>query len=175
MVFLDIQEKLIAAIEGNNATRVVNNASRLLQAASILHVPVLFTEQYSERLGTTHPTLLEARPPESRMIEKTSFNALDNESFKKYLQLSARRQVILCGMEAHVCVLQTAFSLLTDGYSVYVAEDAVCSRFDQNKLNGLRRIELAGAQVTNRESVLYEWMRDSKHPKFREIIKKLIR
>ena len=175
VVFLDIQEKLIAAVEGKSITHVVNNASRLLQAAHILHVPVLFTEQYSDRLGGTHPTLLDARPPESRVIQKTSFSAYDNENFRKYLDLSGRREIILCGIEAHVCVLQTAFSLLNDGYSVYVVEDAVCSRTEANKLNGLRRIEQAGGQISNRESVLYEWIRDSQHPNFREIIKQLIR
>lgn len=174
VVFLDIQERLIAAIEGKSATTIVNNASRLLQAAHMLSIPVLFTEQYSEKLGSTHRTLLDAKPPESRMIKKSSFSAYENEDFRKYLEMSGRREVILCGMEAHACVLQTAFALLADGYSVYVVEDATCSRIEQNKENGLKRIQIAGAQIINCESVLYEWVRDSSHPRFREIIQKLI-
>ncbi len=174
VVFLDIQEKLIAAVEGKSATTVVNNASRLLQAAHMLAIPVLFTEQYSEKLGNTHRTLLDAKPPESRMIEKSSFSAYENEDFHKYLEISGRREIILCGMEAHVSVLQTAFALLADGYTVYVVEDATCSRIEQNKDNGLKRVQTAGAQISNCESVLYEWVRDSSHPRFREIIQKLI-
>ncbi len=174
VVFIDIQERLIAAIEGNNATTVVNNASRLLQAAHILDVPVLFTEQSSKKLGATHPTLREARPPESRMVEKTCFSACENPDFIKYLELSGRKEVIVCGMETHVCVLQTVFGLLERGYSVHVVEDTVCSRYEHNKINGLNRLQMAGAQITNRESVLFEWMRDSTHPRFREISKKLI-
>lgn len=174
VVFLDIQERLIAAIEGKRAATIVNNASRLLQAAHMLSIPVLFTEQYSEKLGGTHRTLIDAKPPESRMIEKSSFSAYENEDFRKYLKMSGRREIILCGMEAHACVLQTAFALLSDDYSVYVVEDATCSRIEQNKENGIKRIQVAGAQITNCESVLYEWVRDSSHPRFREIIQKLI-
>lgn len=174
LVFLDIQERLIAAVEGKSATTVVNNASRLLQAAHMLAIPVLFTEQYSKKLGNTHRTLLDAKPPESRIIEKSSFSAYVNEEFRKYVEMSGRREIILCGMEAHVCVLQTAFDLINDGYSVYVVEDATCSRIEQNKTNGLKRVQLAGAQISNCESVLYEWVRDSSHPRFREIIQKLI-
>ncbi len=174
VVFLDIQEKLMATIEGKNATSVVNNASRLLQAARILKVPVLFTEQYSNRLGNTHPTLLDARPPQSRVVEKTCFSACDSKEFVRYLEISGRREIIICGVEAHVCVLQTAFSLLKSDYSVFAVEDAVCSRYEHNKFNGLRRIQAAGAQITNRESVLYEWLRDSTHPRFREINRKLL-
>ena len=174
VVFVDIQERLIAAIEGNNAASVVNNASRLLQAAHALDVPVLFTEQSPKKLGETHPTLLDARPPESRMVEKTSFSACEKEDFVRYLELSGRKEIIVCGMETHVCVLQTTFGLLERGYSVYVVEDAVCSRTSLNKANGLNRMLAAGAQITNRESVLFEWMRDATHPKFREISKKLI-
>ncbi|MDO6461210.1 hydrolase [Granulosicoccaceae sp. 1_MG-2023] len=174
MVFLDIQEKFIAVIEGNNAARVVNNASRLLQAARILDIPVLFTEQYSERLGTTHPILQEARPPSSQLIQKTCFSATDSEEFMSYLALTGRKQVVLCGMEAHVVVLQTALSLQNAGYEVFVAEDTVCSRFEEYKTNGIRRLMAAGVQITNRESILFEWMRNNTHPNFREIVKNLI-
>ena len=174
MVFLDIQEKLIAVIEGNNAARVVNNASRLLQAARILDIPVLFTEQYSERLGTTHPVLQEARPASSRLVQKTCFSATDNAEFMEYLGLTGRKQVVLCGMEAHVVVLQTALALQSAGYEVFVAEDSVCSRFADYKENGISRLQASGVQITNRESILFEWMRDSTHPNFREIVKNLI-
>ena len=135
VVFIDIQERLIAAIEGKSAASVVNNASRLLQAAHALSVPVLFTEQSPGKLGNTHPTLLEARPPESRMVEKTSFSACEQDEFIRYLELSGRNEIIICGMETHVCVLQTTFDLLGRGYTVSVVEDAVCSRTTDNKNN----------------------------------------
>ncbi len=174
MVFLDIQERLIAVVEGNSTAKVVNNSSRLLQAAQLLGIPVLFTEQYSRRLGNTHRTLLDARPTDSTIVEKTSFSACDSEKFCNYLEKTGRKQIILCGLEAHVCVLQTAFALLDKGYSVFVVEDAVCARYDINKINGINRIQAAGAQITNRESVIFEWIRDSKHTKFREIVRNLI-
>ncbi len=174
IVFLDLQERLTAVIEGNNTAEVVNNSSRLLQAAHLMGIPVLFTEQYSKGLGKTHRTLLDARPTESIIVHKTSFSACDSEKFCNYLKQTGRNQVILCGIEAHVCVLQTAFALLDKNYSVFVVEDAVCSRYDQNKINGLNRIQTAGAQITNRESVLFEWVGDRKHKNFREIIKNFI-
>jgi nicotinamidase-related amidase len=174
VVFVDIQERLIGAMEGNNAASVVNNASRLLQAAQILDVPVLFTEQSPEKIGGTHPTLLDARPSSSRMIEKTTFSACDTPEFLDYLDKIGRRQMIVCGMETHVCVLQTTLGLLNAGYDVFIVEDAVCSRFDHNRQNGISRMQACGAHITSRESVLFEWMRDSQHPRFREISKKLI-
>jgi nicotinamidase-related amidase len=174
LVLIDIQERLIAAIEGNNAAHVINNASRLLQAAKTLNIPVIITEQYAKGLGNTLPTLLDICPTDSPVIHKTSFSACDNDEFNTVLKMTGRNEIILCGMETHVCVLQTAFALLNKQHSVYVVEDAVCSRFEKNKTNGLCRMQNAGAQISNRESVLFEWMRNNAHPNFRDIVKNLI-
>ena len=174
LVFLDIQEKMFDAIEVDAATQTVNNASSLIFAAHALKVPTLFTQQHTDKLGRLHPTLLEARYPESRMLEKTCFSACDSQEFLKYLKMSGRCDIILSGMETHVCVLQTAFSLFEDGYKVFVIEDAVCSRHSHNHSNALHRMRAAGIQITNCESVLFEWIRDSSHPHFKQIVKKLV-
>ncbi|MFW5427315.1 MAG: isochorismatase family protein, partial [Methylophagaceae bacterium] len=96
------------------------------------------------------------------------------DEFMSSLRASHRRQVILTGMEAHICVLQTALALLAQGFEVFVVEDAICSRTQQNQDNALQRLRQAGVIITNTESVLFEWLSDAKHPKFRTLSKLIV-
>jgi nicotinamidase-related amidase len=165
LVVVDIQERLAAAMPSRDA--VLRAAGILLEAASRLDIPVLVSEQYPKGLGPTVAELSGRLPEGAVRIEKTSFSACGA------LPL-VRPQVVLAGMEAHVCVLQTALELAAAGREVFVVADAVCSRTEANCSNALARMQAAGIVVTNTESVLFEWLRDAAHEQFRAI-SKLIR
>jgi nicotinamidase-related amidase len=165
LVLIDIQERLAAVMPAREA--VVRAAGILAEAAAQLGIPVLATEQYPRGLGPTVPELTAKLPADAKRMEKTSFSACGA------LPL-ARPQAILAGMEAHVCVLQTALELAAEGREVFVVADAICSRTEANRANALTRLEKAGVVVTNTESVLFEWLRDASHEHFRAI-SKLIR
>jgi nicotinamidase-related amidase len=165
LVVIDVQERLAAAMPSGEP--VVRATGLLLEAAGRLGIPVWLTEQYPKGLGSTVAEVAAKLPAGSQRIEKMSFSACGA------LPLS-RPQVVLAGMEAHVCVLQTALELAAAGREVFVAADAICSRSEANYINALSRMELAGVVVTNTESVVFEWLRDASNEHFRTI-SKLIR
>ena len=146
---------------------VVRATGILLEAAGRLGIPVWVTEQYPKGLGCTVAEVAAKVPPGSTRVEKTSFSACAS------LPLT-RPQVVLAGMEAHVCVLQTALELAAAGRDVFVVADAVCSRAEANYSNALTRLQMAGVVVTNTESVIFEWLRDASNEHFRTL-SKLIR
>ena len=165
LVVVDIQERLLPVMREGEA--VVRATGILLEAAGRLDIPVLYSEQYPKGLGPTVPEVAAKLPPGAVRIEKTAFSAC------AALPLG-RPQVVLAGMETHVCVLQTAIELADAGREVFVVGDAVCSRAATNHSNALDRMRAAGVVVTNTESVLFEWLRDAGHEQFRAI-SKLIR
>lgn len=165
LVVIDIQERLAAVMPARDG--VVRKAGILVEAAARLGVPVVVTEQYPKGLGYTVQELVEKLPANAERVEKTTFSAC------AALPLSAA-QMVIAGMEAHVCVLQTAIELASAGREVFVVGDAVCSRTEENRTNALDRMRAAGVVVTNTESVLFEWLRDAGHEHFREL-SKLIR
>ncbi len=169
LVVVDIQSKLLAAMQENDAADMVKNASRLLDAAKILDVPVLLTEQYPKGLGPTAREIIEHLPPAARVFEKTGFSCCAADGFNQAMAASSRQQVILIGQEAHVCVLQTALELLHQGFQVYAVEDGLCSRLAAHKLNALRRMQRCGATIVCYESVLFEWLKDARHADFKKI------
>jgi nicotinamidase-related amidase len=165
LVIIDIQERLAAVMPEREA--VIRKAGILVEAAARLGVPVIVTEQYPKGLGPTAPELAASLPAEAVRVEKTAFSACDS------LPLT-RPQVVIAGMEAHVCVLQTALELVAAGREVFVVADAVCSRAGANSANALTRLQMAGVVITNTESVVFEWLRDANHQHFRDL-SKLIR
>ena len=168
LVVIDIQERLVAAMPSKPRLQTLSNAERLAQAAKTLHIPVTHTEQYPKGLGVTEKTV-RTHLPDSAAIEKTCFSCFAAEGFITALATHQRQQIVLCGMESHVCVLQTAIELQQAGYQVFVVEDAVCSRHKQNHQNALARLRQAGIIVTNTESVIFEWLRDASHPDFKAL------
>lgn len=169
LVVVDMQGRLTSVMPETDAAAMIANGLRLLEAANILGVPVLLTEQYPKGLGPTAAEILEHLPPAANVFEKTGFSCCAAEGFNQALLASGRSQVILVGQEAHVCVLQTALELLDQGYRVYVTEDAVCSRRHDHKFNALRRLRQQGVSIVCYESVLFEWLKDAKHPDFKAI------
>lgn len=169
LVVIDLQIRLLAAMSEADRSAMVKNAEIFLQAAQALEVPVVYTEQYPKGLGPTVPAILERMPAMAQGVEKSGFSCCAADGFLNAVQLTGRRQIVLVGQEAHVCVLQTAFGLAAAGYQVFVAEDAVCSRSVAHKQNALLRMRGAGIVITNLESVLFEWLRDAAHPQFKAV------
>jgi len=169
LALVDIQGKLLNAMPASGAEAMLVNTGKLLSAAKLLQVPVLFSEQYPKGLGPTAEAIVNQLPEDAKRFEKTVFSCCGCENFNQALAATGRKQVILVGQETHVCVLQTAMDLHDRDYAVHVIEDAVCSRRDEHKHNALRRLRQAGITVSNHESVLFEWLRDAQHPHFKAI------
>jgi nicotinamidase-related amidase len=160
LLVIDIQERLAAVMPERD--RIVRSTGILLQAATCLKIPVFITEQYPAGLGPTVAEVAAKAPEGSVRVEKTSFSACG------VLNVS-QSQVILAGMEAHVCVLQTALEMAAEGREVLVVADAVCSRTEANYGNALARMQAAGVVITNTESVVFEWLRGAEHQHFRAL------
>lgn len=172
LVIIDMQQKLAPAMPQDVMQATVKNCGILAQAATLLGVPTVLTEQYPQGLGETLPEIL-AHATSSKVIAKTAFSACAEPKFVQQLQRD-KTDVVLAGMEAHICVLQTALDLQKLGKNVFVVEDAVISRDLNNKVNALARLRAAGCVITNTESVLFEWLGDAKHDAFKAL-SKLIR
>jgi len=167
LVIIDMQERLAGAMAGEALQSTVRNCGILLQAASLLEVPALYTEQYPKGLGKTLPDLVQWLDDKPR-IEKTTFSCCDEPTFCRQLT-SDRPQVVLAGMEAHICILQTALALQAMGRIVFVAEDAVLSRNPSNKANALERLRQAGIIISNTESIVFEWLGKAEGDAFKQI------
>lgn len=167
LVLIDVQEKLCGVMPAEPLRDLLRNCAILLQASRLLDVPVIYTEQYPKGLGTTHAELnpwLDG----ANQVEKTCFSCCDESAFSNKLQ-NDRRQVILAGMETHICVLQTALQLQETGRQVFVVEDAVISRNSEHKSNALTRLRQAGVIVSNTESVVFEWLKVGAGDNFKKI------
>lgn len=169
LAIIDVQAKLCGEMQTIEMQAVIQNCSRLVQAANLLQVPVIATEQYPQALGETSPEIAEhllANKP----IAKTAFSAYAEPKFKAKLQRD-KSHIVLVGLEAHICVLQTALALIAQGKQVFVVADAVISRQPENKANALARLASAGCIVTNTESVVFEWLGNANHEAFKAISK----
>lgn len=170
LVVVDVQEKLCAAMDQHALQQLTRNIGILLESANELAIPVLFTEQYVKGLG---PTLaeLKGRAPAAPSFEKMTFSCCGNEAFMEQLKQGGRTQVIVCGMETHVCVLQTVFELLADGFNVHVVKDAVLSRSNDNKQTAIEAMLLAGAVPTSTEAVVFQLLKVAGTDSFRKLSK----
>lgn len=169
LVVCDLQQGLGDAMPGKVLNRVLLNATLLARTAGLLELPVLHTEQDPQGLGSTHPTVAQALPRNTRSFTKTAFSCCVGADFNGALDTLGRRQVVLVGMEAHICVLQTAFDLRAQGQQVFVVEDAICSRRLENYQNALDRLRQVAVQVVSAESVVFEWLGDASHRHFKAI------
>jgi len=163
LIVIDFQARLMPAIEGGAAAAA--NVRRLLGAAATLNVPALFTEQNPKGLG---PTSAELAADEARVFRKMSFDAARTAGFAE--RLADGHALILAGVEAHVCVLQTALGLVEKGWRVYVVRDAVASRRAESKDAALRRMEANGVEIVTTEMVVFEWLGSADNPKFKETV-----
>jgi nicotinamidase-related amidase len=169
LVVIDIQEKLVTAMPDQVYARMRATTAMLVEAAHLLGLPVVTTEQYPQGIGHTVPEL--AAACRDGVIDKTSFGCCGAPAFLAALAGTGRRQVIVTGMEAHVCVYQTVLGLLADDYHVHLVRDAVCSRRKEDYRAGVANAERAGALAVTAEMVLFQLLGDSRHPQFRALSK----
>ncbi|MBP2367015.1 nicotinamidase-related amidase [Pseudonocardia parietis] len=163
LLLVDLQQRLMPAI--HDGDKVIARAARLGEAATLLGVPVLATEQAPEKLG---PTVEQLAGYPHLVMPKTRFGADESG-----LVPPGRSEIVMSGAEAHVCVLQTALHLAGDGHRVLIVADAVGSRDPDDKAVALERARAAGAEIVTSEMVLFEWLADARHPRFREVHKLL--
>ena len=162
LLVIDVQEKLVPRIL--DAATLVRNIAFLLDAARLLNVPVQCTEQYPRGLGATVPELADKLP---HRPDKVAFSSCAVASVVQTFHREARPKIVLCGIETHVCLLHTALDLLALDFRVYVAVDAVGSRYRIDHEVALRRLERAGAILTTSEMCVFEWIGGAGHPQFK--------
>lgn len=163
VVMIDMQEKLVNA---TNAENEVKQAEKIIKAAEILNIPVLVSEQYPKGLGQTLPKL---KNDKQKYIEKTSFSLLKQEDALDMVRLFHKKQIILFGIETHICVYQTAMDLMKKGYEVYLIKDACKSRKEYEYNAGIDLMRQNGIKVSCVEIALFELLESSKHPNFKEV------
>ena len=168
LVIVDIQEKLARAMHARE--ELLMRAQQLVQGARVLKVPILCTEQNPKGLGATVPEIT-AHMPSVQPISKFSFGCCASEDFLRALQAVSSRNVLLAGIETHVCVYQTAMELLAKGYHVEVVADACSSRTPENKQIGIDKMRAADAAITCVETALFELLKVAEGPLFKEILK----
>ena len=163
LVVIDVQEAFRKALP--DFDEVAAASAKLVEGAKAMGVPVIVTEQYPQGLGATVPEVAEHLPEGTEPIDKVCFSAAEAEGF----DLRGRDQAFVCGIETHVCVNQSVLDLLDRGVETHVAEDAVGSRTAENKRLGLHKMERAGAVVTSIETALFELLRGSDAPEFKQV------
>ena len=179
LVIVDMQTKLSVAMPADAMQIAAKNCAILAEVAQMLMIPSIVTEQYPQGLGETMPQIMPFMP--NKAIEKITFSACAQPKFNQQLHRD-KPQIVLAGMEAHICVLQTALDLLQLTISgdnklskqVFVVEDAIISRNSLNKLNAINRLQAAGCIISNTESVLFEWLGNANHDAFK-VLSKLIK
>lgn len=166
LVVVDLQEAFRAAV--SDFPQVASRAAMAVRGFQILNAPVIVTEQYPKGLGRTAEEILYSLPADYEVVEKTRFSSCI-EPFVAKLDEYGAKQIVLCGLEAHICVNQTAHDLLDSGFQVHVLTDAVASRYKEDREAGLAKMFASGAVPATVEMSLFELMRDAKHEQFKEI------
>lgn len=168
LLVVDVQERLVPAMEEQLKHRLLANAALLIKAARRLEIPIIVSEQYRRGLGVTVPEL-RALVPEEALVEKQYFSCMADAGFRDRFQAIDRPQVVVAGLEAHVCVLQTVDDLIGDGRPVFVAADATASRTTESHRIALDRMAAAGATVVTTEMVVFEWLEKAGTPEFKDL------
>jgi nicotinamidase-related amidase len=170
LIIVDIQDKL--AVVMKHKDKVVNNCLHLIEAAKLLNIPIIVTEQYPKGLGHTINEIKEALPS-YEPLEKVTFDCCKGDGFVNKLNSLGREQIILSGMETHVCVLQTSLSLLKEKYAVHLVSDAVSSRKKDDYMTGMELMRDAGAVITCTETVLFQLLEKAGTPEFKTIVRRI--
>lgn len=167
LIVVDIQESFRNAI--SDFGQIASRAATVVRGFQILNVPVIVTEQYPKGLGHTAPEILAVLPDNFQVYEKTAFSSCGADAIVSRLEKSGVEQVVLCGLETHVCVSQTAHDLMMHGFQVHLLTDCVCSRSESDKAAGLAKMQMSGVVPSSIEMALFELMRDATNANFREI------
>lgn len=166
LIVIDMQERLVPAMLA--PARTIRNTKTLLLAAAELDVPVIVTEQYPQGLGATVPEL--GRTPDATVISKTHFSCMEEPAFATHFRGLGRKQAVIAGMEAHICVMQTAASLIEEGTDVFVVSDATASRTAESESACIARLSAMGAGIVTTEMVVFEWLSRAGTPAFKKLL-----
>ncbi|MBP7248212.1 MAG: isochorismatase family protein [Negativicutes bacterium] len=167
LLVIDMQDKLLQAIDGKEV--ILQQTERMMKYANTLEIPIIVTEQYKKGLGESNQKI-QAEAIDNQVFEKISFSAFDTEEIANSIKTYNPKTIVICGVEAHICVCQTALAALVEGYDVRVISDAVGSRTEFNKQIGMKRLENAGIIIDSTESILYEWLKMAGTPEFKKIL-----
>ncbi|MBI1751708.1 MAG: isochorismatase family protein [Acidobacteria bacterium] len=176
LVLIDFQGKLVHMV--HRPAMVLETARRLMRLADLFAVPVVLTEQYPKGIGPTEEglkALYDGLSTPKYFLEKTAFGCCGDAGFEGLLQQARpglpaeKRQVVIAGIEAHVCVMQTVLELLASGHEVHLCWDGISGRGEEYRRHAMERMAAAGAVITNHESVAFEWARDKNHPQFKAL------
>ena len=166
LIVVDAQGRLARVVAESETT--IERLCILVQGAKLLGVPTLLTAQAPEKIGHTIPEIASLLP-EQADLPRMSFSIWRDQAVRQAVQALSRKQVLLCGFEAHICLYQSAMDLLADGYEVYVVADAVSSRRQGDKSTALAELSVSGVHLTSVEMALFALMRDAQHPAFRAV------
>jgi nicotinamidase-related amidase len=170
LLIIDAQERLAAAMEPGELAEVVDNINRLVAAAKVFGIPVIVTQQNSKGLGPVIESIRVNLPADNHPTEKTAYSCCTAPGFERSISAHPeRRQLVVVGMEAHICISQTVSGLQRWGYQVFVPADAIISRKPDYKTNVLARMRNSGVQVSCTESVAFEWIGDSTNEHYRAV------
>jgi len=167
-LLIDAQEKLVSMVE--NERKILKNIKTLLKACDVMEIPVKYTEHYPSGLGPTVKDLLDAMPQDSRSFEKIHFSCCEEKDFHTFLQFAGRDQIIIAGIETHICVLQTVIDLINKEHEVFVAADACSSRSVDNHNMALETMRQFGAVVLPTESIIYRLLRRAGTQAFKALL-----
>lgn len=167
LLVVDVQEAFRGPI--GSFALIASNIARAVSGFGLLELPIIVTEQYPDGLGPTAEEIRFSLPDGFEPVEKTAFSAFGSSDVRMKLESLAAKQVVLCGIETHICVNQTAHDLIHSGYEVHLLTDCVGSRFDHDKAAGLEKMKANSVVASSVEMALFEIMRDAKHEKFKEI------
>lgn len=168
-LIIDFQEKLVPVIHDNE--ELLHNTEILIRGLRALEIPMLVTQQYTKGIGMTVPVVSEAVSEEFSYYDKVTFSCVEDEVISQEIEKCGKRNIIVCGIEAHICVLQTVIDLIAKGYNVIIVEDCVGSRKDADRQVGIKRAIAEGAIPTTYESILFELTRVAKTDVFKTISK----
>ena len=174
LLIIDLQEKLLPHIF--NQEKIKYHSNRLVELFVELNIPIIYSEQYPKGLGPTITCLKKKLTDNnSKKIEKTTFSAFENEDFRKFLTKINKQQVIILGIESHICVLQTTIDLLENNIKVYIVDECVGSRKQGDANMSIKRMSNNGASLINFEMIFFELIRDSKNQFFKKLSSKFIK
>lgn len=169
LIIIDVQEKLAPAM--NSPREVINGCARLIDIAKILAIPFIITEQYPKGLGQSMIDIREKAGAETKYHAKTTFSCVRDENILNMITTSGKKQIILAGLETHICILQTALELKDKGYDVFVVSDACATRDPLQNVLGIQRLLHNKINVVSSEMVIFEWLEKSGSEEFKTISK----
>jgi nicotinamidase-related amidase len=172
LLVVDIQEKLFPFIQ--NKYKILDQVKKLIKFAKIVELPIIVTEQNPLGLGKTIRELKEFLTNESA-VEKYTFSCCGEPTFNESLVAKEFKNIIVVGIETHICVTQTVLELISRGFNVHVIADAIGARGELDHKVGLKRMKKAGAVISTTEMVMYEYLKTSKHPKFKDFLKQIMK